>query len=331
MTTTAALNDSEICVVVQGAVAPETSDILSGLRKILPNSEIILSTWEGQDTFGLDFNKIIYSKDPGAFVQNRKIEGAGHYNNVNRQIVSTHMGLRASEKKYTLKTRTDIFIDSTAWLDWFGKYDVPHTKPTFFNHRVLICNYYCRNPRIFTLPLHWSDWVFFGETTDLVDIFGIPLMDGDDTVWFDIKPRTSFLFSDNINRYVPEQWILSSFLKKHVKFEFNCFYDITKENLILTERFIAENTVILDLEQWGIRFVKYRPNRYKDKATLIHHNDWHNLYRYYALNKRGVFWFRYLFKSFLWKIVHYYIRPRLMRFLTRVGVGKFVRNILNRR
>lgn len=324
-----AIESKDMSVVVQGAVASQTGEIIQKIRALFPLVEIILSTWEGQDTSGCDADRVVCSADPGCFVQNPKIQGDGFYNNVNRQIVSTRAGLQAASRRYALKTRTDIFINTGDWMRYFGRYDKA-SPPVFFNSRVLICNYYSRNPRVFALPFHWGDWVFFGETEDLKNVFSIPLMEGEDRDWFHTNKRDSNLFRDNINRYVPEQWILASFLRKHMPLAFDCFYDASMQNIITTEKFFAENTVILDADQWGIRFVKYNPNRYKEKATLLHARDWHLLYRRYIQNKKGMPWFLHLTRAFLWRVLYLHVRPLFMRGLAFLGVKEAVRKWLNR-
>lgn len=43
------INASEISVVMQGAVYPITPFAIASVRLLLPDSQIILSTWEGSD------------------------------------------------------------------------------------------------------------------------------------------------------------------------------------------------------------------------------------------------------------------------------------------
>ena len=76
-------------VVVQGAIDKDyTSKCLASIRKYLPEAEIILSTWEGCDVEGLDYDNLLLNKDPGTSDLIRKYPFE-HPNNVNRQIVST--------------------------------------------------------------------------------------------------------------------------------------------------------------------------------------------------------------------------------------------------
>ena len=323
------IDSSQISIVIQGAVVSSTKAVVTKLRTLLPKAEIILSTWEGQDTSVCLADKVVLSKDPGAFVQNRKIQGHGHWNNTNRQLVSTLAGLREATKKYTLKTRSDVYIESNLWLKHFGKYDAD-TPPGILRNRVLICNYYTRNPRVFPLPFHGSDWVFFGDTKDIIDIFNIPLMSGKDTTWFDLHKRGNTLFSDNINRFLPEQWIYSSLLKKHMDLNFQCFYDASAENIHRTERFFSENTVVLDLDEWGIRFEKYNPNRYLEHSTLIHFREWQILYKKYCLQEGGIYWHRYLIKCSLVSLVQGKLRPLATKILGLFRVKEIIRRIIIR-
>ena len=54
------IENRDISVVVQGAVSKEyTTKCLKSIRRNLPGSQIVLSTWEDSDTSGLDYDKLI--------------------------------------------------------------------------------------------------------------------------------------------------------------------------------------------------------------------------------------------------------------------------------
>ena len=62
------LSYSDISVVVQGPIERTTEKNITGtvcesIRKILPGAEIILSTWEGNDTQGIEFDKVIFNEN----------------------------------------------------------------------------------------------------------------------------------------------------------------------------------------------------------------------------------------------------------------------------
>jgi hypothetical protein len=310
----------DISIVVQGALTEGTAAVLSALRKTLPGAELILSTYEGANTQDLDFDKLVLSPDPGGFIQNR---GLNVINNVNRQIVSTLAGLKVSDKEYALKIRTDILLESAGFLEYFHTYDT-RSPPTLFKARVLICAYYSRNPRAYPVPFHPSDWLFFAKTEDLRNYFDIPLMEDWDALWFDSHKRQSRLFKDNVCRYFPEQWLCINFIRKYISVGAECFYDISHGNVKQTERFFAENTVVLEPEQWGITFTKYNPDRYGDAGSLIGFKDWQTLYGRYCLGEKGLGWVSYTLKGFLKGIDYGYLRPALALCLGRLGIKRWV-------
>ena len=77
------INTSEISVVMQGAVYPITPFAIASVRLLLPDSQIILSTWEGSDLSKIEKNiKVILNRDPHK-------KGMKYPNNSNRMILST--------------------------------------------------------------------------------------------------------------------------------------------------------------------------------------------------------------------------------------------------
>ena len=52
------IQNKDITIVVQGPVDPvNTPKCIASIRKYFKGSKIILSTWEGTDTYGLDFDE----------------------------------------------------------------------------------------------------------------------------------------------------------------------------------------------------------------------------------------------------------------------------------
>ena len=121
----AKIQSSDISVVVQGAVDRELAPkCLTSIRKYLPKAEIILSTWEGTDVSGLDYDMVLFNKDPGAV---DLLWFDGRKNNGNRQLYSTQEGIKKTSRKYILKIRTDLFLENANFLEYwdkFSKFDV---------------------------------------------------------------------------------------------------------------------------------------------------------------------------------------------------------------
>lgn len=282
----------DITVLCQGAVEPGvTQNCLQALRDLFTEAEIVLSTWAGADTAGLTYDKVIYSKDPGAVYCDRI---AGTLNNVNRQLVSTQAGLQAATRPYILKTRTDILFESTSFLEYFQKYD--SVLPPLFHNRLLICNYYTRGPRILPLCFHPSDWIVFGRAEDVRKYFGcIPLMTDKEGEWFCNRPKTSRVFTNFVSRFTPEQYIFLNFLRTCRPVHCSCYYEQTPELICQTEKAFAECFVVLDYRtQIAIQFTKYNPNRYVERHTLLSHWKWKALYQHYCKKQFSLLWICYL-------------------------------------
>lgn len=286
------LLEKSITAVLQGQVSQKTQQLVDALCDVCKNTEIVLSTWEGTDIFDLNCDKVVFSPDPAGVISD---EVSGVYNNINRQIVSTRAGLEAATRPYCLKIRTDMLLENADFLEEFGKWDAL-APPLHVKNRILICNYYTRNPRVYPLPFHPSDWVLFGRTEDLKRYFSLPLESPEEIQWFKTHPREQKQFYTNLlSRYVPEQYLGIHFLKQFEPVNCDCFYDATKENILQTERMLAGDFVVLDYQrQFGIQFTKYNPNRYLEKSSLISNRYWKALFCEYCLGKTGLRWARLL-------------------------------------
>jgi hypothetical protein len=85
------IDPAQISVIVQGAIDPKlTLPCLRSIRAHLPGAEIILSTWEGSKTEGLDCDLLVLNADPGGKKHDFVHDGV---NNTNRQLVSIQGGL----------------------------------------------------------------------------------------------------------------------------------------------------------------------------------------------------------------------------------------------
>lgn len=315
---------NDVSLVVQGAVSSVTKAVLAGLRSVFPDAELILSTWEGTDLSGLLFDKVALSPDPGAVVCDKV---TGTWNNVNRQIVSTQAGLAAVTRSYTLKTRTDVLIESADFLTYFGKYD---RKPSpYFANRLLLCNYYTRNPRVFSTCFHPSDWLLFGRTEDVRKYYAkLPLLTEEEGRWFETRTKKSTFFTNYICRFTPEQHIFIHFLRTYQPVDCDCYYARTPELIEQTERAFAECFVILDYQkQLRITFVKYDPNRYLEYYSLISHWQWRALYQHYCVKKPSALWIVYLLRG---SGVHIFgnIRIGCIRFLDLIGLKEVIKKFL---
>ena len=320
------ITDRSISILVQGKVVNESQHILKQLREIMPNAEIILSTWECSNITDLDYDKIIFNSDPDAVYCD---EVTGTLNNVNRQLISTQTGLAATTRPFILKTRTDILIHNSDFLEYFGRYD--DVPSTYFRNRLLICNYYTRNPRVFDTCFHPSDWIVFGRAEDVRAYYeSIPLMGSEEGNWFRTREKASTFFTNYLCRFTPEQHIFLNFLRQHSEVDCQCYYDHRKALVEQTERAFAECFVVLDYQkQLGITFPKYNPNRYLEKHTLIHHWQWKALYQHYCANSSAMLWRMYLVYAGALCLASK-IRTCMVRLLGKLGLKEMVKSMLRK-
>lgn len=284
------IDSQDISVVVQGPIVGRPDDpyqarltqrCIDSIRRHLSGAELVISTWEGADLQGLNYDVAVFSPDPGGhiFHSERKF-----YNNVNRQIASTLAGLKCASRKYCMKIRSDMELLGPDLLQYFGKFPARNSELSLLRERVLVSTDYSRNPRrIFPYPFHPSDWFCFGYLEDVLDIWDIQLADEPRmSRYFEHAPRPQpDLYPHFLNRYFPEQFIWVSFLRKHREVDFDFYADNRESVLESSEKSLAANLVLLSPEQLGIKFLKYDV-KIEDRVSLYTHGEWQRLYKKYC-------------------------------------------------
>lgn len=282
------INPQDISVVVQGAIAGSktskpkdrhTEICLKSIRKHLPGATIILSTWVGSDVEGLDYDALIESADPGSNMM-------GDYkSNCFRQVVSSINGLKACKTKYAIKIRSDLEFKNSDFLNYFIEFNnLPFAREYKVLKQRVVTLTTCNPARRYKYPYTTSDWFFFGLTEDLIDIFDIPLI-------------TTAVTKDNgdgnsitvANPFFPEQYIWVKFLSKYKTIDFKHSEDVSNDNLILTERYLANNCILLNAGQIKINWLKNPGGAYAQMPSLSNSglytfNEYKGLLNKYANN-----------------------------------------------
>lgn len=261
------INYKDISVVVQGLIvgkidgAPNTKHTLiclKSIRKHLPGATIILSTWKGSNVEGLDYDILVENEDPGMNMM-------GEYlSNCFRQVVSTRNGLDKCQTKYSIKIRSDIELQSTNFINLFSKYsNLPFDEQyRVLKQRVVIMTT-CNPHRRYKLPFTASDWFYFGTTEDLKDIFNIDLVEKHG--YISDKAGQKYLAT---NPYYPEQYMWTQFLSKHKDLSFTHSEDISHNNIELSERYFANNAIMLNARQIKIKWLKFPGKAYSQTPSL---------------------------------------------------------------
>ena len=258
------IDTKDISVVVQGAIDKEYTPLcLKSIRKYLPESEIILSTWEGSDVDNLDYDVLVLNRDPGAKLC-APLEG--RLNNLNRQIVSTKNGIIKSKNKFCYKIRTDIILLSNNFLNYFYLHtNDMSNKYNIFTNKILISSIWTRfrarqENNIMLQPYHISDWHMIGLKEDILFLYDIPLEnDFDATEYYMHNRRENFdAFEDHKWRYTPEQYIFYKCIKKKIpNLLFNSKLDYNKKHMKLYYKLIANNFIVIDKDMWNFMSFKH--------------------------------------------------------------------------
>lgn len=271
----------DITVVFQGSVntanmgtgATDSSDFLYNLattRKALPEANFILSTWDNiefpshlNNAEKLGVDKIVYSKDPGAF-PNIKF-GSLPPNNANRQIVSTSAGINTVTTPYVLKMRTDSFMSSDSFIEHYTNAcnTVQNSKksPKEPYSPIIVGCYFTIDPTVYEhMAYHMSDWLQFAETSILQEYWNIPLVTLEDATYYERHPHR---FNPNIHdrqfrtRLAVEQYITIQFAKKRGYKTPKWHNQNDRKMLSDFDKFLANHIIVLDLPQFGANFPKY--------------------------------------------------------------------------
>ena len=284
-----------ISVVVQGPVAGvpsapprarQTLRALCSVRRHLPGAELILSTWRGSDVSGLPFDRLVESDDPGGMRcddwPNTRCATPMPYN-ANRQIVSSQAGLRAATRPFAMKLRSDMALTGRGFLRYIGRYPERAADWRVLGERVIVPNWWSRNPRAtHGMPHHPSDWFQFGRLQDVRALWEVPLIDAELPMWYASRPRPAAYRDTHLHyRYTVEQYTWLAFLRQHGEVPLDHRYDATPSTIALTELTIANNLVVADLAALDVRFLKYRAS-VADWGTLYTHGEWQQLYRAYC-------------------------------------------------
>lgn len=283
------IENRQISVVVQGPIAanhdrPQSEGVtrrsLEAIRCHLPGAHIILSTWKGSDTGGLDFDELVLSDDPGSSVIMYYKDGRPHRVNVNRQIVSTMAGLQRVKTDYAMKLRADNVLHGDSCKTLFEVFPERAEKHRYLNDRIVIANL-CAQAYSQGLPLPFflCDFFYFGRTEDLRTFWGQPLVR-------DYVYREELKGKRQHPQYpwpqtVVEQMLFVAFLNKFAPVELTSKFGDTGLR-DLSRQVVANNFIVCDREMLGLEVPERLAQRDGFPYTYYSHVLWQWLYRRYC-------------------------------------------------
>lgn len=326
------IDDHDISIVVQGPVILEsaygitsqtTKAVCARIRQLFPNSEIILSTWNGSNVEGIPYDNLVLSDDPGAVWFLYRDENSRL--NTNRLIISTINGVKAATRKYVLKLRSDLFVGSKSFLGFFDQFPCYDDNHKCVKSRILAFSIHSlRRERSLGMeahrPYHISDWAYFGYKEDLYNLYDIPLVDEPEFSQYFLHHRKHFpdLFPARLWRMSPEEYVTSSFFKKFFPYiSYEHTQDTSHNNIEHSERLIANNFMVLDQTQFSLISLKLMeihitfavPAIYD--TAILYHSWLRDYYRYGCVTpQQHKFWHKI---QILWRPWRYLLLNKLMR------------------
>ncbi|MBR3516852.1 MAG: hypothetical protein IKO10_11110 [Lachnospiraceae bacterium] len=263
------IDNSDISVVVQGYADDSTSYLLNSIRKYLPGSTIILSTWDYCEVSKLDYDTLVISDDPGA-VPCEIWSNFDRGNNGNRQIVSTKSALNKVETKYVLKLRSDLVLLGDGFKDYLYLLAGRDNDHSVFSERIVIGELFSRHDFVYhrngkeydvPKPFHPSDWFAFGLTEDVKKLYGNVNIIPDNEIQYDKLVHQDYVEKYDYKyswRYTTEQHILLEALKdKMPRDMFRDWTDWNEENIEYSRKIMLNNFVFLDMARSDILNMKY--------------------------------------------------------------------------
>ena len=262
---------SNLSLIIQGPFNINISNVLQYYVNQFPALEIIIISWYldySKYKKILDKNlvniKIIIAKDPSG-----QVSSNGEKLNVNRQLVSTKLGIKNTYREYCLKTRSDIRININKTIGQYNKFNRVNFTTTKYKESILVVNLTSENPNYSGRYFSYCDWIYCGLSRDL-----------DELIIADPYPEEFLSFKNNNTsslRYNAEQWmVLKGLLGKD-------FYRImphsysSSEQVINCHINISKSFIILNPYRLGLKSFKYNFYQF-GLSNMYSFKEWKTLY-----------------------------------------------------
>lgn len=272
------ITSKDISVVVQGPIEweidkkyrqPLTLISLLKIRELLPESEIILSTWKDTKVDALEFDKICQSKDPGP---------QGNWpgftlNNVNRQIKSAISGINLATRKFCLKIRSDMVLEGLNFIKIFmNREEISPDQKKIFDYPIITNNFSSRNTKKlqekyedYSLLFHPSDHIQFGLCKDIQSLWDIPFQSDLDSIYFLEMTYPNRWRHNELSRLTPEQFIFINAINKNLGNNYIQLKNYaSSSNLLeqLSEYYMNSHIVSIPDQQYQVYFPKYHTDHH---------------------------------------------------------------------
>ena len=288
------IDPKDISVVIQGPVTEGMARCIKTVKSVLSKAEIIISTWRNSNLEMIDTTGciVIENSDPNKNGEtyygdiNNKVP-----DNTNRQIVSSLAGIRKATRKYVLRMRGDIKLETLKFLSFWDKFDQRNADYALFRHKILVPSFVSMNPgggggkrKASYFQTQISDWMQFGLREDMEQLYNIPLNSIEDVTFYKTNTYTlpdDWIDSDShcVFRWGSEQHIFIANAKKKLKIYYPHRKAVSKEILRELNLFFLNNFIVIDWSDWKFDSFKY-PVQDIFYGWTLKFEWWKTLYRY---------------------------------------------------
>lgn len=281
------ISSNQVSVVIQGRIdAVHTPLCIRELRRLLPNAEFIVSTWDTADYKDINADILVLSKDPGGYPD----LFVRHYtSNESRILISTQKGLEKATRPYILKIRGDMFFHNINFLEYFSRFDKRQPQYQVFKHRIIFTSYFTKTAmfsgrRCHPTPFHLSDWFAFGLAEDIRFMFDISVPEGVEySTYFKYTevPKFKTNLMRTSSRYAPEQYVFYKACQKKIKeISFQNHLDYNMSNIVASHNLMLNNCIILDPQMIEFSCTDERYRSWTQKFSKLPKDLLRGLYTY---------------------------------------------------
>lgn len=284
----AALDPADLAVVVQGPRGPEIDRCLASVRRFLPGARVVLSTWHGSDASNLPIDDVVLSADPGTYRTTTKGGDPGPFINTNRMIVSTLAGLAAADRPFTMKMRTDSYLDHGGILSLVAGAPAVRGEWALFERAIVVPSLFTRDPATNKgACFHPSDIMQAGLTTDLQRLWNVPMADPCDALHFSDEHLAPAWLPFQF-RYYAEQWVFLNALRQRYRVRHDDAGDLNLTTVEASNRALAQNFVVAEHWQCGLRIPHLEDVALslEDSRDVMSHYRWRDLHTAATTTKR---------------------------------------------
>jgi len=283
------VSPDNLSIIFQGPIFHEfTLKAIKTTRKVFPESEIILSTYNGSDVTNLMnyIDRLVTIEDPGF---DYHFFGYSDYNlrtNIYRMISTSLNGIQKSTKKFAVKLRSDTILHNREILNLYNSLS---SQAMEFSNKIMVSKIMDEN---YLDEFFIGDWFQMGLRSDLEKLYqaAYKLANNNHSV------RKLFTLK---SRLVPEYFLWNSLYN-------DLNYLSSKDNYRL---FIEKNICLMNNSYNKFILVQKYPNLFKNSFFAIRNISYK---RSYEVNEKGILNF---IKARFTKFVRLlnYLKKRLLK------------------